>query len=87
MWWWLTGQRESLHPSDVDVYCLNLLFHWLKSKNRQYMSENYIIFTKIEWRVSLVGFQHKFQAQGRGQRRGQGWDQWLDKVRLGPMTQ
>ena len=39
------------------------------------MSENYIIFTKIEWRVSLVGFQHKFQVQGRGQRRGQGWDQ------------
>ena len=35
------------------------------------MSEKYVIFTKTGWRVSLAGFQDKFQAQGRGQ----GWDQ------------
>ena len=39
------------------------------------MSEKYVIFTKTGWRVSLAGFQDKFQAQGRGQGRGQGWDQ------------
>ena len=39
------------------------------------MSENYVIFTKTEWRVSLASFQDKFQAQGQGRGRDQGHDQ------------
>ena len=68
-------ERERFRPSDIDSYGLKSLFHWLKSKNRQYMSENYVIFTKTEWRVSLASFQDKFQAQGQGRGRDQGHDQ------------
>ena len=39
------------------------------------MSEDYVIFTKTEWRVSLAGLQDKFQAQGQGRSRDQGRDQ------------
>ena len=63
-WWWLTGWRERFRPSDVDSYSLKSLFHWLKSKNSQYMSENGVIFIKTDWRVSLPWFQDKLQAQG-----------------------
>ena len=38
------------------------------------MSENYMIFTATEWRVSLAGFQDKCQAQVQDRGRYQGRD-------------
>ena len=67
-------EREKFCPSDVDSYGLKSLFHRLKSKNRRYMSKNYVIFTKTEWRVSPAGFQDKFQGPGQGRGQDQGLD-------------
>ena len=52
-----------MRPKALDSYTLKQLNHWLKSKNKQNMSENDIILLKTGWRLSLPALKIKTITQ------------------------
>ena len=48
-----------MHPKVLDSYTLKQLNHWLKSKNKQNMSENDVILLNTGWRFPPPGLKDK----------------------------